>query len=919
MNLIRCSETANRRPRLNVTAHLGLLSLIFASAGFCQTAFVSIYVPGTKVVAGAQMQLAGNLTDVVGTPLDPSGLTWSSSNNTLGKVSSVGTVSGLMPGDITVTATDSNSGAFASVLIHIVPGTITMQPSSLELTVGSTAPIMAQALDANGHALAGVVFQYGSGESSVATIGADGTVTAVAEGFTTLAARVAAATSNLGLIATIPIHVLPAPPYRVRKVFSTETAASTTVSAYTTVSAASQSEIGAIAGLANGSQAAVLIENGSQKVLAATGMTLPNAGRMVMRIDGISANSKGDVALHIEYPSQWCSSSIVFFPHGQPEQEIAAGSCYAPLNQRALAENGSFLYRNNDQILKADAVNGPTLLFSIATQPSLKDPIRSVNDFYPSRAGTFILNTYLASGTHQFFYYDGKTLTPVYKDADMVSSLMTTNLGSVAGGSDGTFYATVYGPSYSGLAQMAPGPPKILVKSNDAVPGGKFGWLQNLADAGPGGVLLATDLSLKTYSTWLSLWNGNSLVPLSQMDGYAALVTGAIVPSGSGIATVQLSGETNLSLRGFTAGSDPVLLAPAAQPLSTRVPPSIDWHYASRGGSDTAIVFRGAGDAIVKLSTTPQTLAAVGSPLPDGKLALWIGGAMANESGDVLFSAGYSNGSGIFRYRAGVLETLVDTTMTGAGPNGTTLNWVDSYRGRYLALSNHGDAAVIAAFNNAKRVTLFGSGAPRLIAQQNVNGQTDFFSNLLNIAVDDKGRVMFIGSTPDGHTAAYFWDGNSVQRVIGTGDPGPDGFTVNEISNIAGSGSGFLIVLASGNYSNRELRAYDGVKLTVVQSTDTTLFDGVGVNYYWANECTLAANGDAHCMAATQDNATGVFAHRQNGNDVVVARSRDRMPNGEWMILPLSVSSSSTGSVYFTALMYKGGNEYLALYEATPQ
>jgi hypothetical protein len=244
---------------------------------------------------------------------------------------------------------------------------------------------------------------------------------------------------------------------------------------------------------------------------------------------------------------------------------------------------------------------------------------------------------------------------------------------------------------------------------------------------------------------------------------------------------------------------------------------------------------------------------------------------------------------------------------------------VDSYRGRYLALNNRGDAVAIAAYNSARRVVFFGSGGPRQIAQQNANGQTSFYSNLQSVAIDDDGRVMFVASTPDGNTAAYFWDGTAVQKVIGIGDRAPSGLTINEISNIAGSGHGFVILTASGNYANRELRTYDGAKLTVVQSTDTTLFDGFGFNYYWQNECTLAASADVHCMAATQDGGTGVFAHRQTGSDVVVVRSRDRLPNGEWMILPLSVSSSASGAVYFTAFVYKDGNEFMALYQAIPQ
>jgi hypothetical protein len=889
------------------------LALLIAAQAFAQNAFVRITAPGVTVLAGAQLQLAGSITNVAGTPMDASALAWTSSDSTLGSVSAGGLVQGIMPGDITVTAADSVSGASASILIHVVPLAIKVQPPTLTLTAGSTTPISAQALDAGGSALAGVQFQFRSGQPSVADVAADGTVSGIAEGFVTIEARIASVTSNAALVATIPVHVTPKPPYRIKKILSTETGAPSAVAAYSVVSAVSAGEIAAIATLANGSQAALLIENGKQKLLAVTGRTLPNAGRMVMRMDGISANANGDVVLHIEYPAQWCSSSMILFPHGQPEQEIDAGPCFANLNPRALAADGTFLYRNGDQILRADAVHGSRLLFSMATQPTLQDPIRSVNDFYPSRAGTFILNTNTASGAHQYFYFDGKSLTPIFKDGDRISAYPGT-LSGITGSSDGKFYGGLYGAGYSGLVQLAPGPAQMLVMSQNQVPGGTFGWVQNIADAGPSGVLMTSDLSLGSYATWLVLWNGTGVSPLVQTAGYASMVAGALLPSGTGIASVLLPGDTSLPLRSFSAGNNPGSVQGTGQ-VTDAVPPGIDWHYAAHGGSDTAIPARGAGDALVKAGDTLQTLAATGSTLPNGKLALTMGAVSGNESGDVLFTAGFVNGSGMFRYRGSTLETLADSTVAGTGPSGTSLSWADTYRGRYLALNNHGQYAAIAAYNSAKRVVFYGSGTPVQIAQASAGGYT----NLQSVAIDDNGRVMFVATTADGRVAAYYWDGKTVQRVIGTGDAGAPGLTVNELSNIAGSGSGFLIVLASGNYANRELRFWDGSQLTVIQSTDTTMFDGIGLSWYWMNECTLAANGDAHCMAGTQDSGTGIFAHRPGRGDLVVARSRDSFPAGEWMIVPLSVSSSASGAVYFTAYMYKDGNEFLALYQATPQ
>jgi hypothetical protein len=899
-----------------------LFCALLASAANAQDAFVNLNASVSRVIAGAKLTLGVSFTDSAGTPMDATGLVWVSSNPAFGAVDSTGVVSGLIPGDTTVTVKDSGSGASDSVLIHVLPSAIVMQPPFIEFAAGSTASLTAQALDVNGKAIAGVQFQYQSGEPSVADVTADGTVNAISEGFVTIQARVAAATGDPALFATIPVHVLRAPGYKIKKILSSETSANTTILSYSSISAAGANEIAAIATLANGSQAAVLIENNKPKVLAVTGRLLPNARRMVIRIDEIAANSKGDVAMRIEYPGA-CSQSIILIPHGQPEQEISGSYCYYAIYQRALGEDGNLLFAYNSQVFKADGKSAPKLVFSLAAQPALNDPIRNLNDMIPSRAGTMILNTTTASGVHQYFHYDGKTLTPVYKDGDTIGSSKTTNLGTIVGGTDGKFYCSFYGNGFSGLAQLAPGPVKSLIRSGDTIPGGNFGWAGFVADAGPAGVLFETDLSLPpNYNSWMSIWDGTSLKPQKLLAGGGGLLAGAMLPSGAAIATAILSDDASLApLRSFTAGSDPVVLEPAGQPLSEPVPASIDWRYASRGGMGTAFPVRGAGDAVMKTGDSPQTVVSVGSPLPNKTIATWVGAVMANESGDTLFSASFANGSGIFRTRGGSIETLADNLTLNHGPSSITFNWVDTWRGRYLALNNRGDAVAIVTYNSAKRLIFYAAGGQQThITQQNVNGQTGFFNSLNAVAIDDDGHVMFLANDSANVAGAYYWDGvHPYQKVFANGDAAPTGLKFNEMSNIAGAGHGFVIMTASGGYANRELRTYDGAHLNLVQSTDYTLFDGFGFSGYGYNECTLAVNGDAHCLANTQDGGSGVFAHRASGADVVVARTRDRFPGGEWMITPLTVSSAANGDLYFTAYMYKDGAYFLALYQAALQ
>jgi len=910
--------------RSSAFAAVALTLASFATAR-AQSAYITLSAPSNSVLVNASTQIAASLADVAGTPLDSSGLVWSSSDTTLATVSAGGTVQGVAPGDVNIGVSDSNSGASASMLLHVIPGSLTIQLSSSQLHVGDSARLSAAALDSAGKAIAGVQFQYRSGEPAVASVAADGTITGVGEGFTTVEARIPAASTDPALVATMPVHVMPKPAYTLKRLLSTATTSSTTIAGFSAVSAETQSEIGGIVNLANGGQAAVVVENGKITPLAVAGQVLPHAGRMVVRIDAISTNTHGDTAVLIEYPWQWCNASVILFPHGQPEREIGPANCNNGINPRSLAEDGTVMYRMNDQIYSA-APNGTIrMLFSVATQPASSDPVQSLNDFSPSRAGTFILNANLSSGTHAYLFYDGKTLVQIYHDNFPIDGIPVNNIDMPVAAADGTFYTRANGPnSLVMLVQLAPGSPHRLIARNDSVPGGKVGWVDQVIDAGPAGVLVVADLALSDYHTSVTIWNGTTLLEQAQLAGYNALISGSLLSNGGAVVSALMRSDTALApLTSVPSGSPTAVLVSPGTAFPQPVPAALDWHYSSRGAGSAGMVFRGTGDAIVTVGATAQILVQQGAKLPDGQIALWIGAAISNQAGDLVFSAGYASGTALFRYRSGKLETLVDSASTTPnGPGGRTFSWANNYRGRYLAMNDRGDVVAASGYNpnGEYDIVLFDSAGPHLVAQQNTTAPGGVKFNTFNtVSLDNNGHVLFTAPTSDGRNGIYYWDGTAVQRVIGTGDAGPSSLTVNEVSNISGGGSGFLILLAFGNYQVRELRSFDGAQMRTLQSTDYSLLDATGLSSYWANEATLSDSGDAHVMAATQDSGTGVYAHSADGRDLIVARSRDPLSQGEWLIMPLSVASSGSGSIYFTADVLVNGVETLALYEADPQ
>ena len=891
----------------------------------CAVAQVSITVtaPVYNVLVNGNLQLTPSITDLVGTPLDTSSLLWASSDGSIAAVSSSGLVTGLFPGDITIGVADANTGVSIWTPIHVVPASVSVQASPSQFHVGEKSLLTAVALDAMGKAIPGVNFAFLIGQPGIASVGNDGSATGVAEGFTTIEAHIVGVGSDPALVATTPIHVLPRPAYQITKLLSTDAPSTTTIAGFSQVSAVSPGEVAAVVSLANGGQAAVLIEGGQTKVLAVVGQNLPNTKRMVQRIDAISANSKGDVAMLLEYPSQFCSASVVLFPHGQAEQEIAPANCSNAIKPHSLGEDGTVLYRiNGDQIYLASATAAPKLLFSIATQPKSNDPVVTVVDF-AAGGGTFMLNAYLKSGAHVYLWSEGTSLAQAYKDGDQVRGKATISMDLPVGSADGTFFARVNGNGFEALVQAAPGALKPLMLTTDSIPGGTLGWIHSLTDANSGGVLFAGDFNTNgTYHTGMAVWKAYATAESSLLAGYGAIMTGALLTNGAAAVSAALPTDTNVPpLRSIAKGGNVSVILASAVPFPQSAPPGVDWHFSSRGESGSSGCFRGAGESIVTVDSSIHSLMQIGSPLPNSKLATWLGTTMADELGNCVFTAGYPTGSVLMRYRAGKMELLQDSSVAKTGPGGSSVTYFFNGRGRYLALSNRGDAVNISQYNSGAtaEIVVLAPNGPALVAAANTaapGGGT--FVTFQTVAVDDNGHVLFTAVISDGKTAVFYWDGKTVTRLVGVGDAGVYGYTVNEISNISGGGSSFAIVLALGNYQYRELRTFDGQQMRSAVTTDL-LLDATALNYFWYNEATVSANGDLHYQAGTQDSGAGIYAHRVDGTNPTVARTRDPLPGGEWMIMPLDINSGPAGQVYFTAYTIHNGVEALGLYLAIPQ
>lgn len=128
-------------------------------------------------------------------------VTWESSNNSVVKVTSDGTVSAVSKGTATITAKTSNGKtATCDVTVKQPITSITLNKKSLELERGEKSKVTATILPSN--ADGDKTVKWSSNKTSVATVSSDGTITAVAKGNATITAT----TSN-GKTATCSVTV----------------------------------------------------------------------------------------------------------------------------------------------------------------------------------------------------------------------------------------------------------------------------------------------------------------------------------------------------------------------------------------------------------------------------------------------------------------------------------------------------------------------------------------------------------------------------------------------------------------------------------------------------------------------------------------------------------------------------------------
>jgi uncharacterized protein YjdB len=170
--------------------------------------------PNAVIVTPAQLLLQeGNTAPLTVQVLDGTGVaipnsvvTFTTSDAAIATVSSAGVVSGIAPGEATISATSGGKTGTAIVTVTPIPvGSVVVSPATPSLQVGRTLTLTAQALSASGQPLNGRTVTWSSSTPGIADVTSTGLVTGVSTGSTIVFANID------GVLGWANVNVVPVP------------------------------------------------------------------------------------------------------------------------------------------------------------------------------------------------------------------------------------------------------------------------------------------------------------------------------------------------------------------------------------------------------------------------------------------------------------------------------------------------------------------------------------------------------------------------------------------------------------------------------------------------------------------------------------------------------------------------------------
>lgn len=164
---------------------------------------VDVTPPSATVEAGRTLVLLARPTDAAGQLITSRAITWSSNNQQIATVSSAGVVSARSAGQVRIAASAAGQSAVAIITVtEREVASVQVTPVAVSVRVNRTTPLLARALDADGGILADRPIIWTTSNAAVATINAQGVISAVAPGAATITATSAGRSGQAAVTVT---------------------------------------------------------------------------------------------------------------------------------------------------------------------------------------------------------------------------------------------------------------------------------------------------------------------------------------------------------------------------------------------------------------------------------------------------------------------------------------------------------------------------------------------------------------------------------------------------------------------------------------------------------------------------------------------------------------------------------------------
>ena len=179
-------------------------------------ASVSITPPATTVSVGSQIPLQALVQDGGGKTIPATDVFWSVQNPSIATISSTGVVTGVALGSTQVAASVNGKSGIATITVEKTPvASVVVTPPHVDAAPGVQAQLSATAYDAGQNPLSGRAITWSTSNAAVATVDANGMMTAVSTGTATITAtsegKNGTATISVSQAAVATVTVTPSP------------------------------------------------------------------------------------------------------------------------------------------------------------------------------------------------------------------------------------------------------------------------------------------------------------------------------------------------------------------------------------------------------------------------------------------------------------------------------------------------------------------------------------------------------------------------------------------------------------------------------------------------------------------------------------------------------------------------------------